>query len=75
MSQNQNIKKALVTGGTGYVGSHVSKYLMENNYVTISIDRNLEARPFANRFAQGHSLDYTKAVSYTHLTLPTICSV
>ena len=60
MSQNQNIKKALVTGGTGYVGSHVSKYLMENNYVTISIDRNLEARPFANRFAQGHSLDYTK---------------
>lgn len=59
MSQNQNIKKALITGGTGYVGSHVSKYLMENGYITISIDRNLSARPFANRFAQGHSLDYT----------------
>jgi UDP-glucose 4-epimerase len=60
MSQNPNIKTALVTGGTGYVGSHVSKYLLENGYTTISIDRNLSARPFANRFAQGHSLDYTK---------------
>jgi len=60
MSQTQNTKNVLVTGGTGYVGSHVSKYLLESGYNVFSIDRNLATRPFANKFAQGHSLDYNK---------------
>mgnify|MGYP001179768731 FL=1 len=59
MLQQESIKTVLVTGGTGYVGSHVCKYLLEQNYVVHSIDRNLNARPFANRFAKGYSLDFS----------------
>ena len=40
MPQHQNTK-VLVTGATGYVGSHVVKYLNEKGYQTIGIDRNI----------------------------------
>ena len=29
----------------------------------------------ASSFMQGHNAEYLEPVSYTHLTLPTICSV
>jgi dTDP-glucose 4,6-dehydratase len=33
-----NIKTALVTGGAGFIGSHLCKYLLKNNYKVICID-------------------------------------
>jgi|TARA_B100001094_G_scaffold80190_1_gene76424 UDP-glucose 4-epimerase len=58
MLQNQNTKNVLVTGGTGYVGSHVCKYLFEQKYNVFVLDRNVEARPFANRYGTYYNLDY-----------------
>ena len=48
MPQHQNTK-ILVTGATGYVGSHVVKYLNEKGYQTIGIDRNITARDYITR--------------------------
>jgi len=48
MSQNQNTK-VLVTGATGYVGSHVTKYLNQQGYQTIGIDRNVFQRDYITR--------------------------
>ena len=45
MPQSQSTK-ILVTGATGYVGSHVLKYLNEKGYQTIGIDRNVSARDY-----------------------------
>ena len=46
---NQNIKgisrSVLVTGGSGYVGSHCCKLLAKNGYVPIVIDRDLKNKP------------------------------
>jgi UDP-glucose 4-epimerase len=58
MLQNQNTKNVLVTGGTGYVGSHVCKYLFVQKYNVFVLDRNVEARPFANRYGTYYNLDY-----------------
>jgi len=58
MFQNQNTKNVLVTGGTGYVGSHVCKYLFEKKYNVFVLDRNVDARPFANRFGTYYNLDF-----------------
>ena len=44
-------KKILVTGGTGYIGSHTLIDLIENQFIPISVDN-------------GYNSD---AVSYTHL--------
>ena len=33
-------KKVLVTGGTGYIGSHTLVDLVENGYEVISVDNN-----------------------------------
>lgn len=45
MSQNQNTK-VLITGVTGYVGSHVAKYLSQKGYKTVGIDRNVTERKY-----------------------------
>ena len=42
---NQNTK-VLVTGATGYVGSHVVKYLNQKGYKTVGIDRNIAQRKY-----------------------------
>ena len=42
---NQNTK-VLVTGATGYVGSHVTKYLTQKGYKTVGIDRNIAQRKY-----------------------------
>ncbi len=38
----QNIKTILVTGGCGFIGSHVVDMLVENNYKVIVIDKYLQ---------------------------------
>ena len=43
MLQNQNTK-VLITGATGYVGSHVTKLLNQLGYKTIVVDRNVNSR-------------------------------
>ena len=45
MPQDQNTK-VLVTGATGYVGSHVVKYLNQKGYKTVGIDRNIAQRKY-----------------------------
>ena len=46
--QNPNIKglskAVLVTGGSGYVGSHTCKFLSKNGYTPIVIDRDLRTK-------------------------------
>jgi UDP-glucose 4-epimerase len=36
--RNNQMKKVLVTGGTGYIGSHTVVDLLENNYDAVIID-------------------------------------
>ena len=61
------MKKTLVTGGAGFIGRWLVKRLLQEGHQVWVID-NLENGRESN-------LDEYKAVSYTHLTLPTICSV
>ena len=48
---NPNIKgltrSVLVTGGSGYVGSHCCKFLSKNGFIPVNIDRNLKNKPTA----------------------------
>ena len=39
MKQNKNSKKILITGGAGYIGSCVSRYLLKKGYKVIVIDK------------------------------------
>ena len=57
----KNNKKICVVGASGLVGSSIVRYALERGY-------------FVNGTLTDKS-DTTKAVSYTHLTLPTIYSV
>lgn len=43
-------KNILVTGGAGYIGSHVCKYLYEAGYTPIVIDRIADQRPWASPY-------------------------
>jgi UDP-glucose 4-epimerase len=70
MPQNQNTK-VLVTGATGYVGSHVCKYLNQKGYQTIGIDRNISSRDYITRQLQdtkfyetghGHDSDILESI-------------
>jgi UDP-glucose-4-epimerase GalE len=42
------LKQILVTGGSGYVGSHVAKLLFEQGYQPIVIDMQANQRPWAS---------------------------
>ena len=39
MKKNKNSKKILITGGAGYIGSCVSRYLLKKGYKVIVIDK------------------------------------
>ena len=72
-------KRILVTGGTGYIGSHTVVELQQSGYDVVIVDNlsnsnadvvdNIEKvtgiRPAFEK------LDCLDSVSYTHLTLPT----
>ena len=34
------MKKVIVTGGSGFIGSNLIKFLIKNNYFVINIDKN-----------------------------------
>jgi UDP-glucose-4-epimerase GalE len=42
------VKVILVTGGSGYVGSHVAKMLFEHGYFPVVFDMQAKARPWAS---------------------------
>lgn len=42
------MKHILVTGGSGYVGSHVAKMLFEHGYFPVVFDMQAKARPWAS---------------------------
>jgi UDP-glucose-4-epimerase GalE len=42
------VKHILVTGGSGYVGSHVAKMLFEHGYFPVVFDMQAKARPWAS---------------------------
>ena len=51
---NPNSKIVVVTGGCGYIGSHIAKELKKNNYRVIIVDRvkRLHTLKFADEFIQ-----------------------
>ena len=60
-------KKALVTGGAGFIGSHLVDALLKNNVTVLVVDNLLTGKKT--------NLDRLETVSYTHLTLPTTTPV
>lgn len=54
MSAKQNTKTVLVTGGCGYIGSHILKALKTRGYNTVCVDRNRveHTLKFADEFIQ-----------------------
>ncbi len=47
------MKHILVTGGSGYVGSHVAKMLFEHGYYPVVFDLMVNQRPWANPYWPG----------------------
>ena len=43
-------KTILVTGGTGFIGSHACQVLLEENYKIIVIDSNVNSSPLSLKF-------------------------
>ena len=64
----------IVTGGAGFIGSNIVKALNDKGITDILVVDNLKD---GTKFVNLVDLDIADymAVSYTHLTLPTICSV
>ena len=59
----------LITGGTGFIGSHVARHLLQANQSVRLLVRDIEkAKAVFSRIDL--SFD-SQPVSYTHLTLPT----
>ena len=64
------MKTAVVLGGGGFIGGHLAKRLKSEGYSVRCVD----IKPH-EYFKHDEICDSFIAVSYTHLTLPTICSV
>ena len=62
----KNKKTILVTGGSGYIGSHVVRYFLDNNFKVINIDRLI--------FKHDSSIDLNKNTSYKFYNLQYRCS-
>ena len=57
----KNKKTILVTGGSGYIGSHVVRYFLDNNFNVINIDRLI--------FKHDSSIDLNNNTSYKFYNL------
>ena len=62
-------------GGGGRTGGGPAGGLMPVGAMSPDIDRLLGSSPLRHRFRARRTHDSNRSVSYTHLTLPTICSV
>ena len=40
MEHNNQLKNVLVTGGTGFIGSNICKYLVKKKYNVVIFDNN-----------------------------------
>ena len=59
--------KILVTGGTGYIGSHTIIDLIDNGYEVISIDNGINSNVEILASVEKITNKSIKTVSYTHL--------
>ena len=62
----ENKKNILVTGGAGYIGSHIALLLSKNNYIPVSYDNLSSGRKKNVRwgpFIKGDILEYIKILS------------
>ena len=60
---NQNIKRVVITGAMGYIGSHTAKVFKQAGYHVIGVDRTWtinEAAPFVDQMIIA---DYTDAAA------------
>ena len=64
--------KILITGGAGFIGSAVIRHILSNTQDSVT---NVDALTYAGNLESLSNADESEPVSYTHLTLPTICSV
>ena len=71
--------RALITGGAGFIGSHLSEGLLNRDYQVSVIDNmstgNLDNVKSLIPNPRFELINASIPVSYTHLTLPTIYSV
>ena len=62
-SINNLTRSVLVTGGSGYVGSHCCKFLSKNGFIPVNIDRNLKNKPTA--FGPSYDINLPHCLLYT----------
>jgi UDP-glucose 4-epimerase len=58
--------KVLVTGGSGYIGSHVAKMLFEQGHIPVVIDLNAKLRPWASPYWEAVPANINKKYSLEH---------
>jgi UDP-glucose-4-epimerase GalE len=58
--------KVLVTGGSGYVGSHVAKMLYETGHTPVVVDMQAKLRPWTNPHWDAVSANINKKYSLEH---------
>ena len=68
-------KNCLIFGGSGQIGRHLIRKLTKNNIRVTVVTRNIHQKSYIIKTQGNAGFIDIVAVSYTHLTLPTICSV
>ena len=68
--------KALITGGAGFIGSHLSEYLLDQGYQVFAIDDNPGAGPFDIDKRKRLAVDRGEDFDYDLLCIPkgTLCA-
>ena len=64
-------KKVLVTGASGFIGSHCIIDLIDHGYQVVGTIRDMTRESGLRKIFSKLKIDNHRAVSYTHLTLPT----
>lgn len=61
------MKRALITGGAGYIGQHLQKQLKKNGYQVIVMDRKhpskMMSRKYCDRYIQANISEYTDIIN------------
>ena len=71
-SKNKTVKNVLITGGAGYIGSHVTETLLKKNKKVFLVD-NLSTghKKLINKKAKFFKLDIANKLSLIHISEPT----